>query len=640
MRTPAEDAESQLRHTMDFRRGLFGSLSTRLRWSYALVSVVPLMLLGVGLIIASLRSHRERIAQEQQTTANWVAREIRSSLSAVDEQLLKLGKEAGPLQSTAEIQKAIDILTDTMPEIIDVAVLNEAGRERVHVSQLRGFYDSELIDRSDDELVRWTLETGRVAQGRITRQTDGILIYPSYAPILNNAGKTVGAIRVEVRSDRVARTLNEAPQAESSTAFLVNSAGKLLLDDEQTVQQTVSPALPSLLGRPLSHEEYANGAGVPVVGAWSMVPVQPDRWWVVVEIPRAVAYAPVQQDSLLLIGAVALVVLTTMGWGLYQARHILRPLEELREGAVTLGAGDLAARIPIHAQDEIGELAAEFNRMAEHLHTSRVEIEQQNERLRNGLALARDIQLGLLPSAPPGDMPQLAIQAHSVPAYEVGGDFYTYIALDEHRMAVAIGDISGKGVGAALMMALASSTVEAQGRSTTNPQQLLAALNRQLSARLTANHMNAALQYVIVDMEQSTLCVANAGMISPLVVRDGHMQIIEAYGLPLGSMVDARYTDITFKLVPGDLIVLVSDGIVEAHSPSGEMFGFNRLEETLSQPDIPLGPADLIALLLDRVTQFMAGQEQHDDMTIVVIQPMLSLTLDPVENFHVEEVAA
>ena len=621
-------------------QGVFGSLKTQLRWSYALVSVIPLTLLGALLIAFGLWAQRENIAQEQQTTANWIAREIATSLSAVDERLLQIGQLVGPPRTDAEALEAIRELREMAPEIIDIAVLDETGRERLHVSQLRGFYDSELIDRSDDELVRWTLQTGRFAQGPIVQQRDGILIYPSYAPILSNAGQVIGAIRVEVRLDQIARTLHEAPLQRGSVPYLVNSDGELLFARYESTSRPPA-ALAALLETESTSQEYVTRDGTVVVGAWSAVPVQPAPWWVVVEIPRALAYAPVQRDSLLLIGAVLLVIVTTIGWGRYEARQILHPIEELRAGAMQIGAGDLAARIPIRGHNEIGELADEFNRMAERLHRSREEIEGQNERLRAGLALARDIQLGLLPTRPPDMRHGPAVQAHSIPAYEVGGDFYSYLALDDHRMAIAIGDISGKGVGAALMMALASSSVEALGRGIDRPAQLLSALNEQLISRLRANNMNAAVLYMIVDTERSLLRVANAGMIAPLLLRDGRVTMIDAFGLPLGMLPEARYTEITVDLLPGDVILLVSDGVVEAHRPDGELFSFERLEQTLIEHRGTLPPGDLIATLLQRVTEFMAGAEQHDDMTIVVVHPNLSpVASDPHEAPVVEELVA
>jgi serine phosphatase RsbU (regulator of sigma subunit) len=615
---------------------LFRTLKARLRWSYALVSFIPLALLGLILINTSFGAQRQNAFSSQQTAADWVAREVMSSLSAVNERLLDFGDRLSPDQTAAELQEAISRLRDAAPEVVDIAVLDQRGRERAHVSKLRVFNQTELVDRGDDLLVQYVLGTGRVAQGSIVPQTAGTLTYTSYAPIFSASGQVSGVIRAEVDAGRIARSLREAPLSTGSYAYLVRDDGALQLADDPLHSVASAPAqLPALLRSPQSVHEYDSSRGEQVIGAWSPISVQPASWWAVVEIPRDTAFASAQRDTLFLLAQIALVIATTIAWGIYQSRRILQPLQELREGAATIGAGDLRSAIPVHSHDEIGELAQEFNRMAGHLQRSRAEIEQQNERLREGLALARDIQLGLLPSAPPGGGQQITVRASSLPAYEVGGDFYTYIALDDNRMAVAIGDISGKGVGAALMMALASSTVEAHVRAADQPHELLAALNEQLAPRLKANRMNAALLYTVFDLSRRTMCVANAGMIAPMLIRDGRAHTVETAGLPLGAFAGARYTDTEIALEPGDLVLLVSDGIVEARAPDGELFGFERLEALLADRGPAARPDQLLDDLLAQVHAFMANADQHDDMTIVIIQPNLGV----VEPAVIEDTA-
>jgi serine phosphatase RsbU (regulator of sigma subunit) len=620
------------------RRAIFSSLKTRLRWSYALASVIPLVLLGSLLITTNILAQRRNIAANQQTAADWVAREIRTYLSAVDDQLLKFGERVKPDQPLAALPEAIFELRESVPEIVDLSLMDGQGRERAHVSDLRMFHEAELQNRADDELVQYVLLTGRVTQGPVVKRPAGDSVYSSYAPLFDNRN-VVGVLRAEVSTTRLERSLREGPLIGGSYAYLVDSSGQMQLTGDISAIRTAPAELVLLFRETQSTGEYRGGVGDIVIGAWSIIPTQPTPWRVIVEIPRPLAYQSVQRDSLFLIAEIAVVILTTIAWGVYQARRIIEPIEELRAGARTIGAGDLSSRIPIYNEDEIGDLAQEFNNMAEHLQLSRAEIELQNERLRDGLALARDIQLGLLPKGLSGDARHLAIHGRSIPAYEVGGDFYTYITLDDSRMAVAIGDISGKGVGAALMMALASSTVEAQGREIGQPQQLLAALNQLLAPRLRANRMNAALLYLVIDLERRTLCAANAGMITPILLRDGGVQMIETYGLPLGAMAEARYSELVVDLRPGDTIVLVSDGIVEAHDLSGELFGFDRLEQALALESPLAHPDQLIEDLIGQVLAFAGDAQQHDDMTVVVISPALQPVAPSAPAMPMEEVA-
>ena len=196
--------------------------------------------------------------------------------------------------------------------------------------------------------------------------------------------------------------------------------------------------------------------------------------------------------------------------------------------------------------------------------------------------------------------------------------------LDDRRIGIAIGDISGKGVGAALMMALALSTIEGQGHALEQPEQLLRAVNQQLSRRLMENRMNAALLSTILDMDRGTLAMADAGMAPPYLPRDGQARRLDTRGFLLGPMPEFEYDVTTIDLLPDDLLLLVSDGIIEARRRDGELFGFKRVSRFLEEHGSNPAPGDLIAALLDHVTRFVDGAEQHDDMTIIVPQPNLA----------------
>ncbi|HEX9442416.1 MAG TPA: SpoIIE family protein phosphatase, partial [Roseiflexaceae bacterium] len=454
-------------------------------------------------------------------------------------------------------------------------------------------------------------------------------------PLRNDANTVVGALRAEIDAEPIAQELAIAISNSKSYPYLVsNDDGKVLLTDGKP-DFTPPRELRFLLSSPTGAEQYVGARGQGVIGALAPVVVNQGRdktgWSVVVEQPSATAFASVRNSMLILALLIVLVGALALLWAFQQAQHFVRPLKALRTGALALGAGRLDYRIEPLGADEMGDLAQTFNGMAEHLQESLAEIEKSNVRLRRAMALARDIQIGLLPDRPPWNGEEIAVYARSIPAYEVGGDFYSYLAMSEGRAAIAIGDISGKGVGAALLMALTSSAVETQGRQVERPAQVLTALNNLLAPRLRANHMNAALLFVVIDPRECTLRVANAGMIAPVLVSAHGSQFIDVGGLPLGSFAGAIYEEQLVSFEPGDSLLLLSDGVVEAHDPHGELFGFERLEQTVAEAR-PGDVRALVELVIERVQQHMGVAEQHDDITIVAVRPAVGSENDILEQ--------
>lgn len=254
-----------------------------------------------------------------------------------------------------------------------------------------------------------------------------------------------------------------------------------------------------------------------------------------------------------------------------------------------------------------------------------------NRTLRQDLELAREIQLGLLPGQVPWDARLALAGGQSLPALEVGGDFFTFIAFEDTRyVAAAVGDISGKGVGAALLMALMISAVEAEARVSRQPAAVLAALNQRFYARLKANRMNVALLYLLIDLEEGWLHAANAGLVYPLIIGADGLRTIELGGLPLGSLPVAAYQELAEPLRPGEIVVAQTDGVAEAHDRGGRMFGFERMEAALTAQAPAAGPVQAIATLFQAVAGFTAGAPQHDDITVVAIQPSASQARSPL----------
>ncbi len=240
------------------------------------------------------------------------------------------------------------------------------------------------------------------------------------------------------------------------------------------------------------------------------------------------------------------------------------------------------------------------------------------ERVRSELAAARTIQLSLLPHHTPTP-PNIRVAGCSLPAKEVGGDFFSYHTYADGRLGVAVGDVSGKGIPAALLMALALNTFETLVDAYADQGALLRACNSSLTPRMQQSRQNAAFLSVVLDGSTYEAQVANAGLIAPLLWRAGTVRYIDSYGVPLGAISSANYTQQRVTLQPEDTLLLCSDGLVEAMNADGAWWGFEALEATFAavahQP-----PEAVLAALLDAVRAFTSNAPQHDDMTLVVLQ--------------------
>jgi serine phosphatase RsbU (regulator of sigma subunit) len=241
-----------------------------------------------------------------------------------------------------------------------------------------------------------------------------------------------------------------------------------------------------------------------------------------------------------------------------------------------------------------------------------------NRRMQGELNLARGIQQSLL-AAPQARWLQFELACYSEPAREVGGDFYLYHGFSDGRLALAVGDISGKGLPAALLMSTSLASLQASLGDETSPATRLARLDYVLTPYTKASRQNCALCYA--ELQGKSMRLANAGGIAPLIRRRaGCTEWIEIGGLPLGVGLGAQlgYQDRSVALESGDLVVFCSDGLVETMNERGELFGFDRVEQA-TRDCAARTPRDLVDGLLGAATFFRGAAEQHDDLTIVVI---------------------
>ena len=249
-----------------------------------------------------------------------------------------------------------------------------------------------------------------------------------------------------------------------------------------------------------------------------------------------------------------------------------------------------------------------------------------NTRLQDELSIARETQQSLL-LPPKPNWPDITVCCFSTSAFEVGGDFYVYHqnqAAQHNHYALAVGDVSGKGMPAALLMAVSVTAIQTLMMQDLTPKQLLAQLDTAIRPYTYPRRQNCALCYVEITVQAvgRQVRVVNAGCITPIVrQKNSPMQWLEVSGLPIGTLLSnvKAYPEVTLQLEQGDLIILCSDGLIEAMTVDKIMFGFERMEQAVNQA--PTHSAEAMSNFLQaEIAHFVGQAEPNDDLTLVVIQ--------------------
>jgi sigma-B regulation protein RsbU (phosphoserine phosphatase) len=240
--------------------------------------------------------------------------------------------------------------------------------------------------------------------------------------------------------------------------------------------------------------------------------------------------------------------------------------------------------------------------------------EAQHER---DISMAREVQLRLLPTTPP-EHPHAEMAVRFLPARTIGGDLYDFVDYGHGRTAIVLGDVSGKAAPAALFAALVSGIMRSAALQQPEPAQMLALLNDALQERKLESQYVTML-FALWNDEDQTLRVANSGAVQPILCRSGESLSVRAEGFPLGLFPDVTYDEVNLAAEPGDAIVFVSDGILDAENAQGEMYGHDRLAGLLcSVRDQPA--AEIADAILAGVASFQGSQDRFDDETIIVLR--------------------
>jgi len=244
-------------------------------------------------------------------------------------------------------------------------------------------------------------------------------------------------------------------------------------------------------------------------------------------------------------------------------------------------------------------------------------VRTQEAQLERDIAMAREVQLRLLPAMAP-EMANTEMAVRFLPARTIGGDLYDFVDYGPGRTAIVLGDVSGKAVPAALFAALVSGIMRSAAQHRPEPAAMLAQLNDAMQERKLESQYVTML-FALWNDESRTLQVANSGAVQPVLCRLGQAETVRAEGFPLGLFPDVSYDELTLATEPGDVVLFVSDGILDAENTEGEMYGPERLADMLcSRREQPA--QEIADAILSDVSRFQGEQERFDDETVIVMK--------------------
>jgi sigma-B regulation protein RsbU (phosphoserine phosphatase) len=309
--------------------------------------------------------------------------------------------------------------------------------------------------------------------------------------------------------------------------------------------------------------------------------------------------------------------IAALATGVVLTRTITTSVDDLYNATLHVRRGDFTQRIRVHRRDQLGALGESFNEMTSSI-SELIEEQSKRQKLENEIAIAREVQSQLFPQVFPA-LPGLELAAVCRPARVVSGDYYDFIRTGPNTVAIALADISGKGIFAALLMASLQAALRSQASLEgmgTGTAELVTRLNRHVF-RNTSDDRYATFFYAVYDVAARTLTYTNAGHLSPFVVSGSEVLELSEGGTVVGLFEDCPFIEKTIKVEPGSLLVAFSDGLTEPENVYGEEFGSERLKnEILRQRS--MHPDRIADNLIAAAEQWAGTAEQADDITVVI----------------------
>ncbi|WP_295448642.1 SpoIIE family protein phosphatase [uncultured Thiodictyon sp.] len=457
-------------------------------------------------------------------------------------------------------------------------------------------------------------------------------------PYRNPSGHVLGVLAAEVSLEEISTMLNRLQIGKTGLAFILYADGRLVARSTGTpiidavgrpvlawnsadaTVAAVGAFLKTTLGSldPLNHSaQYA----IAIAGHKQLIKVSPLHhatglnWLVVTVVPQADFLADIEIGRTIAIAVAIAVVLLGLGLGTLAAKAMTAPILCLVDHVRRIGAGDLETQVALTESPELTQLSDEINAMTAGL--------RDRLRMRQSLAMAMDVQRNLLPQETPV-IPGIEVAGHSTYCDETGGDYYDYLELfdlPKDALAVALGDVTGHGIAAAMVMATARGILRSRSRDHGSLADLLNHMNDLLIDDSDSGRFMTML-LMAIDPIRREMRWASAGHDMPFIYDPavGHFTDVDGGGIPLGIMADRGYEEFILEnIAPGTIFLAATDGIWETTNSNGEFYGKQRVAEVIRRH--AGGRAEEIsACLREELEAFRGDNLQTDDITLVVVK--------------------
>ena len=446
------------------------------------------------------------------------------------------------------------------------------------------------------------------------------------APFYDADGNFAGVTAMDILIEDLYRAVVDIHLGEDSYAFIMNDSWEILTPPGKSAEVHGDFDAVS------AFKVFAQEAGTLLTNSriyYAHAPIKFTGWKLFVRIPERVILLPVASVNrriiftiLSFVGLFGLTIALAVVAARTFSAKLTEPIISLERDVNTISGGNLDYRAEIRSNDEIGDLAKSFNDMAASLKDyvkNLAAVTAEKERIGAELDIASQIQLNMLPRNFP-ESKEFEIFASMTPAKEVGGDFYDFFFIDEDHLGLVMADVSGKGVPAALFMAIAKALIRTRSMLGGTPSEILADVNSQLCEGNDAD-LFVTVWLGILELSTGKVTASNAGHEYPAIYRkdEGYSLFKTKQSPAVATMDGLRFKTSEFELKAGDNLYLYTDGVAEATNIHEELYGTDRMIEALNST-IGMSAKEILSVMKKSVDDFTGEAPQFDDITMISLR--------------------